>query len=71
MKLPRSDRDQAIFIAKTIRKYIPSFEMNINGNYGEIRINNIKTFDTTGAHTIQCIMSYMAGLLTGLTYTKN
>lgn len=65
-----SDLDKLRILVKMVQTYIPYFEVYINGNYGEVRIKNIKKFDTSGSQTVTIICSYVSGVLTGLFYQK-
>ena len=64
------DRDQLVSYGDYIRKFIPTFDVFINGNYGEIHIDNITRFKTQGPSTTNVILAYVSGMMTGLRYIK-
>ena len=66
----QNDYNQLILYSSVIKKYIPSFDVSIQGNYGEIRMNGSIRFHTTGPATDNVILAYVTALMTGLTYKK-
>ena len=65
-----SDRDQLLLFSSIIRKIIPTFDVTIDGNYGEIRFDGMVKFHTTGPNTWNVILAYVTGMMIGLTYKK-
>jgi len=70
LEMNQGDYDFIMQIGGDIRMIIPTFDMSINGNYGEIRINGMVKFHTQGSETLATIGAYMSGLLAGLHYKK-
>jgi hypothetical protein len=55
--------DKIKMISKIIQKYIPTFEVIIHENYGEIQIDGITTFSATGPTTINVILRYIEDIM--------
>jgi hypothetical protein len=65
-----NDRETLIKYGMAIRKSIPTFDVNINGNVGTVKIDGMTRFTTQGNETMATILAYVTGMHTGLTYKK-
>jgi hypothetical protein len=65
-----NDHDTILTLGREIQMIIPTFDMRITGNYGEIKIDGMVRFTTQGHETVAAITAYMSGLYTGLKYKK-
>ena len=64
------DRENILLLSKIVLKSIPLFDMRIEGNYGEITINNKNVFNTTGPDVVPIMISFISGIIVGLRYNN-
>ena len=65
-----NDRETLIKYGDAIRKYIPTFDVSINGNVGIVKIDDMTKFTTQGHETMATVLAYVTGLYIGLSYKK-
>lgn len=60
------------FLTKIVQIYIPSLEVKIRGEYGEIRVSNKLIYETYGGiNTLELITSFISGMALTCTLFEN